>query len=99
MGGPEFTASKTQDFLQRWGDRHRQSSAYHPQYNGYVEVMRNQRNISYELISALQEAWIMISYYGSNSRSGIHLSLAQIIFGHPIRYALALSCQAFGEIL
>jgi len=28
-GGPEFTASTTGEFLQRWGVRHRLSSAYH----------------------------------------------------------------------
>ena len=28
-GGPEFIAGGTQDFLQRWGVSHCQSSAYH----------------------------------------------------------------------
>ena len=36
-GGPEFTASGTQDFLNRWGVRHRKSSAYFPQSNGRAE--------------------------------------------------------------
>ena len=30
-GGPEFTAQETTVFLERWGVRHRLSSAYHPQ--------------------------------------------------------------------
>jgi len=37
-GGPEFTAGITQDFLERWGIRHRISSAYHAQSNGRAEL-------------------------------------------------------------
>ena len=37
-GGSEFTTSVTQDFLTRWGVRHRFSSAHHPQSNGRAEV-------------------------------------------------------------
>ena len=37
-GGPEFTATATKDFLDRWGVKHRLSSAYHPQSNGRAEV-------------------------------------------------------------
>ena len=36
-GGPEFTASATREFLQRWGVRHR-LSAYFPQSNGRAQV-------------------------------------------------------------
>ena len=37
-GGPEFTARETENFLNRWGVRHRLSSAYFPQSNGRAEV-------------------------------------------------------------
>lgn len=37
-GGPEFTAGETRDFLNRWGIRHRISSAHHPQSNGRAEL-------------------------------------------------------------
>ena len=37
-GGPEFTAAATREFLERWGVKHRRSSAYHPQSNGRAEV-------------------------------------------------------------
>ena len=37
-GGPEFVASLTTKFLQRWGISHRNSSAYLPQSNGRAEV-------------------------------------------------------------
>ena len=37
-GGPEFSASLTQDFLKRWGIRHRVSSVAFPQSNGRAEV-------------------------------------------------------------
>ena len=37
-GGPEFTAGESKDFYQRWGIRHRLSSAYFPQSNGRAEL-------------------------------------------------------------
>ena len=37
-GGPEFSANATQQFLQKWGVRHRISSAYHAKSNGRAEV-------------------------------------------------------------
>ena len=37
-GGPEFTASLTKEFLEKWGVKHRISSAYYPQSNGRAEV-------------------------------------------------------------
>ena len=37
-GGPEFTASATNEFFKNWGVKHRISSAYHPQSNGRAEV-------------------------------------------------------------
>ena len=36
--GPEFMADETQDFLLRWGIKHRDSAAYHPQSNGRAEL-------------------------------------------------------------
>jgi hypothetical protein len=37
-GGSEFISNETQDFLSRWGIKHRLSSAYLPQSNGRAEV-------------------------------------------------------------
>ena len=37
-GGPQFIAHDTEDFLSRWGIRHRKSSAHHPQSNGRAEL-------------------------------------------------------------
>ena len=37
-GGPEFTAGHMEDFLRRWGIRHRVSSVSFPQPNGRVKV-------------------------------------------------------------
>ena len=37
-GGTEFTSGETQDFLSRWGTRHRLSSSHFPQSNGRAEV-------------------------------------------------------------
>ncbi|KAK3752444.1 hypothetical protein QZH41_003512 [Actinostola sp. cb2023] len=40
-GGPEFTASHTENFLQLWDVRHRVSSVAFPQSNGRAEVVVN----------------------------------------------------------
>ena len=37
-GGPEYTATLTQEFLRRWGVAHRLSSAYHPHSNLRAEL-------------------------------------------------------------
>ena len=37
-GGPEYTATQTQEFLKRWGVSHRLSSAYHPHSNLRAEL-------------------------------------------------------------
>ena len=37
-GGPEFSASLTKEFLEKWNVKHRVSSAYFPQSNGRAEV-------------------------------------------------------------
>ena len=37
-GGPEFTAKSTENFLERWGVRHRVSSAHFPSSNGRAEL-------------------------------------------------------------
>ena len=37
-GGPEFSASATDQFLSLWDGKHRESAAYHPQSNGRAEV-------------------------------------------------------------
>lgn len=36
--GPELISTATENFLKRWGDHHRLSSAYYPQSNGRAEV-------------------------------------------------------------
>ena len=37
--GSEYTAKATQDFLKKWGVRHRLALVYHAQSNGRAEVM------------------------------------------------------------
>ena len=36
--GPEFIANETEDFLERWGVKMRDSAAYNPQSNGRAEL-------------------------------------------------------------
>ena len=96
-GGPEFTAEKTQDFLKRWGVKHRQSSAYHPQCNGRAEVavkatkrlMRANLGPTGTLDSdRFLRAMLQLR---NTPDPDCDLSPAQIIFGRPIRDSLSFA--------
>ena len=94
-GGPEFSASLTKEFLDKWDVKHRVSSAYFPQSNGRAEVA----------VKAAKR--LLRANTGSNGTldndnflkailqlrntpdPDCNLSPAQIIFGRPIRDSLA----------
>ena len=89
-GGPEFTASKTQQFLHDWRVRHRLSSAYFPHSNCRAEVgvktikrliTENTHNGSIDT-DRFQRA--MLQYRNSPDRD-TRLSPAMCLFGRPIR--------------
>ena len=67
-GGPEFTAAETQEFLERWGVRHRLSAAYHPSSNGRAEVVVKSMKRSCKATPMQMVHWmIIVSWLGSSS--------------------------------
>lgn len=94
-GGPEFTASVTKEFLQRWGIKHRQSSAYHPQSNGRAEVAVKsakrllRANISPSGSLDSDNFLRALLQLRNTPDPDCRVSPAQIIFGHPLRDAFS----------
>ena len=92
-GGPEFTASETQDFLKRWGVHHRKSSAYYPQSNGRAEVaVKKAKRLLKSSIgpsgSLNNDEFLRAMLQLRNTPDAdCKLSPAQILFGHPLRDA------------
>ena len=90
-GGPEFNASLTKDFLQKWGVKQRVSSAYHPQSNGRAEVAvksakRLLRSNTKPCGSLDNDKFLRAILQLRNTPDpDCQLSPAQIIFGRPIR--------------
>lgn len=90
-GGPEFTATATQQFLRDWGVRHRISSVGFPHSNSRAEigVKTIKRLISDNSLpdgsldtDRFQRA--VLQYRNTPDRD-TRLSPAQVIFGRPIR--------------
>ena len=94
-GGPEFTASQTQNFLSKWGVHHRKSSAYHPQSNGRAEVavksvkrlLRSNINPSGSLDNDKFLKGIL--QLRNTPDPDCKISPAEIVFGRPIRDAFS----------
>ena len=94
-GGPEFTSGSTQDFLHRWGVRHRLSSTYNPQSNGRAEVavksakrlLRSNTGPSGTLdTDRFLRAMMQLR---NTPDPDCQLSPAEIVFGRPLRDAFA----------
>ena len=94
-GGPEFTAGITKEFLQKWGVKHRISSAYHPQSNGRAEVaVKSAKRLLRSNVGPngsldndnLLRALLQLR---NTPDPDCNLSPAQIIFGRPIRDSLS----------
>lgn len=96
-GGPEFTASTTREFLQRWGVRHRISSAYFPQSNGRAEVaVKSAKRLLRSNVGPtgtldndkLLRALLQLR---NTPDPDCNVSPAQIIYGRPIRDAFSFA--------
>ena len=96
-GGPEFTAGATMEFLEKWGVKHRLSSAYNPQSNGRAEVaVKSAKRLLRSNIGPtgsldndkLLRALLQLR---NTPDPDCHLSPAQIIYGRPIRDAFAFA--------
>ena len=93
-GGPEFSSKETETFFNKWGIRHRQSSAYNPRSNGRAEVavksmkrlLSNNVSLSGELDTDKFTQAILQFRNTPDPNNGI--SPAEIIFGRTLRDAL-----------
>ena len=90
-GGPEFSASATEQFLSLWGVQHRESAAYHPQSNGRAEVaVKKAKRLLKTCIgpngSLNNDQFMMGMLQLRNTPDpDCKLSPAQILFGRPLR--------------
>ena len=90
-GGPEYTATQTEQFLKRWGVAHRLSSAYHPHSNlraelGVKVVKRMLReNISPSGgLNTDKFARALLAYRNTPCKD-LGVSPAQILYGQTLR--------------
>ena len=94
-GGPEFTATATEDFLARWGVHHRQSAAYNPQSNGRAEVaVKKAKRLLKSCIDprgSLNNDHFLrgILQLRNTPDPECKLSPAEVLFGHPLRDAFS----------
>ena len=94
-GGPEFTASLTKSFLQKWGVHHRKSSAYHAQSNGRAEVaVKSAKRLlrsNVDMSGSLDNDMFLkaLLQLRNTPDPDCRISPAEIIFGRPIRDALS----------
>ena len=90
-GGPEFSAAETEEFLKRWGVKHRKSSAYHPQSNGRAEVaVKSVKRLLHDTVSTMGDIDTdsytrAILQLRNTPDPSTELSPSQIIFGRQIR--------------
>ena len=94
-GGPEFIASNTKTFLDRWGVNHRKSSAYHPQSNGRAEVaVKSAKRLLRSNISpsgSLDSDKLLrgLLQLRNTPDPDCNVSPAQIVFGKPLKDAFS----------
>ena len=90
-GGPEYTATETEQFLKRWGVAHRLSSAYHPHANlraelGVKIVKRMLReNISPNGGLDTDKFGRALLAYRNTPCKDLGVSPAQILYGRTLR--------------
>ena len=98
-GGPEFVAAITQNFLHRWGVKHRQSSAYNSSANGRAEVaVKSAKRLLRANVdgtgSLNSDKFIRAMMVLRNTPdTDCNISPAQILFGRPLRDNLLFSSR------
>ena len=92
--GPEFIAKDTEDFLHRWGVRHRRSSAYNPRSNGRAEAaVKSMKRLLTDNISTSGDIYSdsftqAILQFRNTPDPGNGISPSETIFGRPLRDSL-----------
>ena len=93
-GGPEFSAKVTENFLKRWGVRHRMSSAYNPSSNGRAELaVKSTKRLLMENVGPngdLENDKMVRALLTQRNTPdpGCRLSPAQILLGRNLRDSL-----------
>lgn len=93
-GAPEFVASETKDFLDRWGVYRRPSSAYHPISNGRAELgVKSMKRLLRGNIgpggSLNNDRFLRALLTHRNTPDPLSKkSPAEVLFGHKLRDAL-----------
>ena len=93
-GGPEFTSQESSDFFDRWGIRHRLSSAYFPQSNGRAEVAVKatkrllEENMGEDGDLNTDEVVRALLQQRNTPDRDCRLSPAQVLFGRSLRDAM-----------
>ena len=93
-GGTEFTVFATQQFLKTWGVEHRVSSAYFPQSNGRAEVaVKAAKRLLIANVSPsgdLNNDLFLQELLQLRNTSDCDMTIAEIVFGHPLRNAFSI---------
>ena len=90
-GGPEYEAKVFKDFLERWGVRHRESSAYLPTSNGRAEVGVKttkrllQCNVGADGNLDTDEVVRALLQLRNTPDRDAKVSPAEVLFGRPLR--------------
>ena len=93
-GGPEFSAKSTNDFLERWGVKHRISSSYLPSSNGRAELaVKSTKRLLMDNVKEngdLNSDKVLRALLMKRNTPdpGCKLSPAEVLFGHPLRDSL-----------
>ena len=98
-GGPEYTARMTEDFLHRWGVRHRRSSSYYPSSNGRAELaVKSTKRLLMDNVGPSGELdndkFVRALLTQRNTPdAGCKLSPADVLFVKPLRDTLPYICK------
>lgn len=96
-GGSEFTAKEIESLLERWGVRHRLSSAYHPQSNGRAEVaVKSMKRLLTAHTDAngspdMEAVTAGLLQYRNTPYPQTGMSPAQVVFGRNLRDLLPVA--------
>ena len=90
-GGPEYTATQTEQFLKRWGVSHRLSSAYHPHSNLRAELgvkvvkrMLRENTSPQGGLDTDKFARALLAYRNTPCKD-LGVSPAQVLYGRSLR--------------
>ena len=97
-GGLQFTAQVMQDFLVRWGVRHRLSTPAYPQSNGLAEsAVKTVKHLLLKVGGKMNEVYHEGLLELRNTPRPGGKSPAELCFGHPTRSRVPAAAQAYEQ--